>query len=235
MKHLRPVCALALCMTVMLASCRGKNDTGFIPKAPDYSDPAMWITGDEDSTGTGADVFYVVSTWEIDWKTPDSIVCHYADVWNPEHRAHMATEMNKVAAYMTPGNRFWAPYYRHATIDAYLTRDEATIYERTRLAMQDVRDAFDHFLQVRDPERPIIIAGFSQGGQAMVELLKYMDDDTYSKLVAAYVMGYKVTEEDMAESSHIRPALGAEDIGVAICYNTVKDIKYINPFINHRT
>jgi hypothetical protein len=50
-------------------------------------------------------------------------------------------------------------------------------------------------------------------------------------LAAAYVLGYKVTKDDMAESSHIRPAQGEDDTGVTICYNTVKDVKYIQPVI----
>lgn len=202
-----------------------------IPAAPDYANDAMWIMEDADPDGTGADVFYVVSTWEEDWKDAEGHTVHYADVWNPEHQAHMATEMNKVRAYMAPGNRFFAPYYRHATIDAFLTRDDAIIRERTRLSMQDVCDAFDAFLERRDPERPLVIAGFSQGGMAVVELLKHMDDATYGHLAAAYVMGYKVTDEDMAESPHIKPAQGASDTGVTICYNTVKDVKYIQPVV----
>ena len=39
----------------------------FIPKAPDYNDATMWVTADGDTDGTGADIFYVVSTWEEDW------------------------------------------------------------------------------------------------------------------------------------------------------------------------
>ena len=203
----------------------------FIPKAPDYSDSTMWVTEDGDAQGTGADVFYVVSTWEEDWTTADGMVSHYADAWNPAHREHMATEMRGVAAYMSPGNRFFAPYYRHTTIDAWLTQNEDTIQRRTRLAMADVCAAFDHFQQQRDPSRPLIIAGFSQGGMAVVELLRHISDETYSQLAAAYVLGYKVTEADMAECSHIRPAQGETDTGVTICYNTVKDVKYVKPII----
>lgn len=205
--------------------------TTYIPQEPDYSDSIMWITEDGDSTGTGADVFYVVSTWEEDWMTPDSIVCHYADVWNPTHRERMAIEMNRAAAYMAPGNRFFAPFYRHATIDAFLTRNEDTITARTRLAMHDVCEAFDHFQSRRDQNRPLIIAGFSQGGLAVVELLKHISDETYSQLAAAYVLGYKVTPEDTATCHRIRPAQGETDTGVTICYNTVKDIRYIQPII----
>ena len=140
------VCVLAVILIICGAcviTCCSSNDNpseqtaGYIPKAPDYSDPTMWVTADGDTDGTGADIFYVVSTWEDDWTTADGKVCHYADVWNAEHRAHMADlEMNKVA------------------------------------------------------------------------------------------------EQDMRECSHIRPAEGETDTGVTICYNTVKDVKYVLPLIS---
>ena len=221
-------------------SCTSNDDNApsvevseFIPKAPDYDDTTMWVTADGDADGTGADIFYVVSTWEEDWTTEDGRICHYADVWNPEHREHMwSLELKKVAAYMSPGNRFFASYYRHTTIDAWVTQNEDTLMRRERLAMDDVRAAFDHFQAQRDQSRPLIIAGFSQGGLAVVELLKHIDDETYRQLAAAYVLGYKVTEADMAQCSHIRPAEGETDTGVTICYNMVKDVKYIIPIIS---
>ena len=230
---------LTICGTAAYASCTVNDDNpseqtaGYIPKAPDYSDPMMWITEDGDVDGKGADIFYVVSTWEDDWTTADGTICHYADVWNPEHRAHMSDlEMKKVASYMSPGNRFIAPFYRHTTIQAFMTNSEDTVYQRTRLSMGDVCEAFDRFQTERDKTRPLIIAGFSQGGLAVVELLKHIDDETYGQLAAAYVLGYKVTEQDMRECSHIRPAEGETDTGVTICYNTVKDVKYVLPLIS---
>ena len=219
----------ALCGLVFLSSCKGPKN--LVPKAPDYTDATMWYTVDGDPDGTGADVFYIVSTWEEDWTDAKGRVSHYADVWNPTHRERMGIEIGGVAAYMAPGNRFWAPYYRHATIDAFLTRDDGIIRERTRLAMGDVCDAFDEFLKNRDNSRPLILAGFSQGGMAVVELLKHIDDETYADLAAAYVMGYKVTAEDLAECRHIKAATGESDTGVTICYNTVKDVKYVQSVI----
>ena len=203
----------------------------YVPERPDYDDPAMWYTVDGDTLGTGADVFYVVSTWETDWTTDDGRLCRYADVWNPVHRGHMGIEMSKAGAYMSPGNRFYAPYYRHLAIDTWVTGDEDTIQSRTRLSMGDVCEAFDHFLQHRDEQRPFVIIGFSQGGMAMVELLKHMSDETYAQMAAAYVLGYKVTPEDTATCHRIRAAQGESDTGVTICYNTVKDVKYVNPVI----
>ena len=222
----------------MLLSERSNDDNPsieqaeIIPNAPDYNDATMWISADGDADGTGADIFYVVSTWEEDWKDDAGRVSHYADVWNPVHREHMATEINKVAAYMSPGNRFHAPYYRHTTIDTFMTQNEDTISQRTRLAMGDVITAFDHFQNRRDQSRPLILAGFSQGGIAVVELLKHIDAETYRQLAAAYVMGYKVTPQDTAECRRIRPAMGETDTGVVICYNTVKDVRYANPIIS---
>ena len=203
--------AVFACAALVVAC--GPRET--VPAAPDYADATMWITRDGDPDGTGA----------------KGRTVHYADVWNPEHRDRMSIEINGVADYMTPGNRFYSPFYRHTTIDAFVTRDEEFIHERTRLSMQDVCDAFDRFIEGRDASRPLVIAGFSQGGMAVVELLKHMSDETYSQLAAAYVMGYKVTDEDMASCPHIKPAERADDTGVTICYNTVKDEKYVIPII----
>lgn len=222
-------CAIgAVWALAFMSGCRRQVET-YVPDAPDYMDSTMWFTADKDTTGTGADVFYVVSTWEEDWMH-DSKVCHYADVWNAVHRAHMEIEISRAAAYMAPGNRFYAPYYRHTTIDGWVTRNEDTIQHRTRLSMGDVCQAFDCFAAKRDNSRPLIVAGFSQGGLAVVELLKHMSDETYSHLVAAYVMGYKLTPQDTL-CPHIRPAHGETDTGVTICYNTVKDVRYIQPVI----
>ena len=230
--------AILICGVIWYVFCMSNNgntsvvEAEFIPKAPDYDDPMMWVTADGDSDSTGADIFYVVSTWEEDWTTDDGRTSHYADVWNPIHRKRMGDkEIRKVAAYMSPGNRFFAPYYRHTTMETFLTQNADTIYNRTRLAMADVCTAFDHFQAQRDTSRPLIIAGFSQGGLAVVELLKHIDDETYKQLAAAYVLGYKVTPEDTVVCKRIKAAQGEADTGVTICYNTVKDVKYIQPVI----
>lgn len=217
------------------ASCiiegTNKEVQTFLPAPPDYGCDSMWVTALNDSNDTGADVFYVVSTHEVDWKDAEGRTSHYADAYGELHRRHMAKEINGIAAYMGEGNNFYAPYYRHMTMEGWMTRNDDTISRRVQPAMDDVKRAFDNFLARRDDSRPIVIAGFSQGGKAVVELLKHMDDYTYSHLAAAYVMGFKVTPEDTVASTHIKAATGESDTGVTICYNTVKDVKYINPVV----
>lgn len=213
-------------LSVTAASAKGRWNDGFIPKAPKYSDQALWYKHMGDSTGTGADVFYIVSTWEVDWQTGDGQDCHFADVYNQTHRDHMTIEISKVAEYMGDGNNFYSPFYRHTTIDGWISRNDSLLNGRLSLSMKDVKDAFDYFIKHRDNSRPLIIAGFSQGGRAVVELMKYMKEKTYDNLVAAYVLGYKVTAQDTTECKRFHGAQGATDLGVTICYNTVKDPKY---------
>ncbi len=222
---------LSLSLTVCCKTNNANGKAEFIPTAPDYNNPQMWYRN-EASNDTGADVFYIVSTWETDWKTKDGRTCHYADVWNPRHRADMSIEQRKAAGYMKDAGRFFAPYYRHTTIETWATLNEDTIHQRTRMPMDDVKKAFDHYLAHENNGRPIIIAGFSQGGMAVVELLKHISDETMKRVVAAYVLGYKVTPQDTIECKRIRAAQDSTDTGVTICYNTVKDVRFIQPVVS---
>ena len=219
----------------------GSNDSGtsaqqYTPVEPDYKNAEMWVCHLNDTDGTGADVFYIPSTWEYDWTTSDGALCRYADVSNEQHRSNMAIEMNKVAKYMADGNNFYSPYYRHISLDTWATLDEDYItrqYESVSLI--DVKQAFDHFIKNWNKGRPFVLAGFSQGGKSVVELMKYMPEDIRKYMVAAYVLGYKVTPNDVAVAPWIVAAKSASDIGVTISYNSVSDVKYIKPVISSPT
>lgn len=223
------IVAAALCM--MFTGCSSSTPEVYIPEAPDYADQTFWYTEENDQTGLGADVFYIVSTWEKDWETETGAIAHHADVYNKKHRDDMTKEISRIAAYMGKGNNFYAPFYRHMTIEGWATLDEELISDRFATAFADVRAAFDTFLDNRPKDRPFVLAGFSQGAKAVVELLKVMPEDVYRQLVAAYVLGYKVTPADMLASSNIKAAQGRDDIGVTICYNSVSDVKYIQPVV----
>lgn len=220
---------LLFCFVAILSSC--KNDqslknTAYIPPAPDYSQENMWFTI-LDNVQSGVDVFYIPSTWEFDWFTKDSVVCHYADISNQQHLDNMSIEMRKVADYMADGNRFYSPFYRHITLDTWATLNEDTIQARyNKVPFNDVQQAFNYFLNNFNQQRPFILAGFSQGGKSVVELMKAMPDEAKNRMVAAYVLGYKVTADDIAAAPWIRAAKDSIDTGVTICYNSVSDVKF---------
>ena len=223
-----------LLASLYLASCQSSDkqthiSSVFVPAQPSYADSTMWHIALND-TGTGADVFYIVSTWEYDWYTDEGIVSHHADPSKPEHRADMDIEISQVAQYMADGNNFYAPFYRHITLDSWATLNEDTINRRYRdVAFVDVLNAFDYYLTHYNNGRPFILAGFSQGGKSVVELLKTLSEETRTRLVAAYVLGYKVTPDDVAQAPWIIAAQDSTDTGVTICYNSVSDVKYVKP------
>ena len=53
-----------------------------------------------------------------------------------------------------------------------------------------------------------------------------------NNLIAAYVLGYKVTPDDAQKAPWIKAAQGATDTGVTICYNSVSDVKYLKSVIS---
>ena len=117
---------LVLAGAAFAAGCSSR-EAEHVPEAPDYSDAGMWFVREDAGAGEGADVFYLVSTWEEDWTADDGLVCHYADVYNVQHRADMDKEISRIAGYMGEGNNFYSPYYRHITIEGWATLDEELI------------------------------------------------------------------------------------------------------------
>lgn len=96
----------AICLGLLIAiatSCSEnnapvENAKTYIPAKPDYTDQSLWFTREDDATGNGADILYFVSTWEADWTTDAGEICHYADVYSPQHRADMDKEDSIAAA-----------------------------------------------------------------------------------------------------------------------------------------
>jgi len=237
-KQLHLIISLAVCGLV--ANC-GVSDPSvaaenvYIPTPPDYSETTMWHV-ELNNIGEGADVFYIPSTWEYDWITTDGRICHYADPSITKHHDDVEIEMKGVSDYMADGNNFYSPHYRHITLDSWATLNEDTIRRRYNdVSFVDVRNAFDHYMNNDNNGRPFIIAGFSQGGKSVVELLKVLTPDQRDRLVAAYILGYKVTPDDVKTAPWIKAAQGADDTGVTICYNSVSDVKYIKPIVSAPT
>lgn len=226
---------LWLLIIVTISACTSTNTiqhSTHVPKAPNYDDSAMWHIQIND-IGKGADVFYIPSTWEFDWHTENGVISHYADPANTAHRNHMKSEMIRIAEYMADGNNFYSPYYRHITLDTWATLNEDTIQNRyMNISFVDIQNAFNYYLTHYNNGKPFILAGFSQGGKSVVELMKVLPAEVYSRMIAAYVLGYKVTPDDITAAPWIIPAQDSTDIGVTICYNSVQDVQYTKPIIS---
>lgn len=115
----------------------------------------------------------------------------------------------------------YAPFYRQMTFPVYQMSDEE-MQPYFDIAYRDIADAFEYYMENLNGGRPIILAGFSQGSQLLLMLMKeYFGNEAYSDLlVAAYCIGWKVTGEDLEKNPHLVMAQGETDTGVIISFNS---------------
>src|SRR5258706_533076 len=82
-------------------------------------------------------------------------------------------------------------FYWQAHLRAYYTTDTARALAAFELAYQDIKTAFQYYLDHYNNGRPIIIASHSQGSSHAQRLLKefFENGPLKNRLVAAYVIG----------------------------------------------
>ena len=195
-----------------------------IPEAPDYSSPAAWYVTER---GGEADLFYICSTETADYEL-DGKVFHHAPAADSASCKGMTGEMAGVDRRLSGNLNYYSPYYRQITMESY--KNAALAQERISVAREDIRAAFRSYLAMSD--RPFVLAGFSQGAHLVLDLLKEMPASVQERMIAAYVIGWYITSQDLEQYPQIVPATGATDTGVTVCYNTVRSPECINPIIS---
>lgn len=111
------------------------------------------------------------------------------------HRATLF--MQGMASAFGDAGEVWAPRYRQATLGAFLAEDRVTAGKAIDAAYRDVEQAFDAFLEAIPKDKPIILAGHSQGALHLTTLLKNRIAGTplAKRIVAAYVIGWPVSRD----------------------------------------
>ena len=213
-------------LTVLLVACHShskENQETYIPEAPNYQDSTLWYSHDK---GEEVDVFYITPTCIFDWTDKDSgLLSHYYDVNGEVMKENFDYSLNLADEIFAQECNFYAPYYRQISLDSWLL-DEDEIESRFALAMKDVREAFSFYLKTQNDGKPFILAGYSQGAKAVIELVKSMKAEDVARMKAAYAIGYQLTEEDL-KHPQVKPAQKADDQGVIISYNSVQTVNDI--------
>ena len=105
--------------------------------------------------------------------------------------------------------------------------------------LTDAIDSFDFYIKNFNKGKPFILAGHSQGTTLLMKVLAtYLKDkkELLNKMVAAYMIGYGVTEEYMKENKHLRFAKGETDTGVLISWNTEKpELEESTPIVKEKS
>jgi hypothetical protein len=211
-----------LCLIILaaiFAGCGNDNVSAADNSAPDYSKSQNWLTT-PNTNSKSVDVFYVYPTEYSKINKTDPTICEI-DNASMVKGANQAYQ-RQATVFESVGN-IYAPYYRQASAEIL----SLPLAEQTAIVggipKSDVFSAFDYYIKNNNNGRPFILAGHSQGSNILVFLLsEYMkqNPDVYKRMVAAYVIGYSVTTDYLAENPHLKFAEGADDTGVIISYNT---------------
>jgi hypothetical protein len=235
-----PVLALAATSVLLLAACTN-DEAAAMPSS--YSDLASWKLLPVGTPTQPVDVFFVHPTTYS--ASPGTLGPTYSSEWNQSiAQAQLDASitdqlLTKTAVFFKAGTNLYAPYYRQAsgleTLNALLwgkaPQNAAAANEALELAYSDVAAAFDfylaHYNRGSDGKpRPFILAGHSQGSNLLLLLLerRFTDPELRAQLVVAYLLGWSVTADDLAQYSSSLGQLGicasSAQTGCVVTYNT---------------
>ncbi len=209
-------CLMCLIMIFAAGGCTGKTSGDKNFKNSVYANADNWVYAETDVSGKDADVFFVNPTVymgtdeELVWKEYDE-----------KTKSSFVGSVNMEKGIYDDNARFFAPYYHQAALSAYYAPEEQSkdIFDS---AYSEVKDAFEYYMECFNDGRPLILAGFSQGAQHCISLLKeYSGDEKFNSiLVACYAIGWRFTEQEQAEYPDIHFAQGEKDTGVLIAFNS---------------
>lgn len=189
------------------ATPRAPFQTVEAPPAPDYAAPESWLSfPGPTEAAKPADLFYIHST-----------AFYRRKLWNAPFDDEEADKIRLTVAAPNEAGPFtgiarvFAPRYREATLYSLFTHKYDGLAAR-QLAYRDVKKAFETFLAARDPETPIVIAGYGQGGLYALGLLNDYFQGEYNslrgRLVAAYVIDASTPEGFLSALSPPVPVCG---------------------------
>lgn len=210
MKKKMTALVLALLLVFALTGCQTHSEPSSM-----YAQAENWAYLEADKTAA-ADVFFICPT--VYGGEADQF---YMSMDDEATKADFLGATNMEKGIYDQNARFFAPYYRQVGPNVYeLPLEERETYLST--AYEDVKDAFTYYLEHYNDGQPIILAGFSQGADMSLRLLKdcFADENVNDLLVACYAIGWSITEEELEKYPHLQFATGEDDTGVIVSFNS---------------
>lgn len=192
----------------------------FVGIASDYSDTNNWFAIPEITHEI--DTIYIYPTCYIDESEGAAEIC---DIDNEQMRETVAIMYESQATVYVDSTNVFVPYYRQSNITVLSNFSNPADVEKFQKQEQrtDLYAALDYYFENYNDGRSYILAGHSQGSMMMRIILgEYMQahPEYYERMVAAYQIGYSVTQDWLDEHPYAKFAEGANDTGVIISWNT---------------
>jgi hypothetical protein len=214
------------------ATPKGHFEAARAGGAPDYAQPSSWLArpgmADDPShwlpagfgagaTGDAA-VFYIHPTTYF---ATDRWNASLAAGRDTEFRTHLFVQ-SQASAFNGAGE-IWAPRYRQAAFGAFLLKSDDA-QKALDFAYADVAAAFDRFL-AEAVDRPIILAGHSQGALHLFRLLRerIAGKPVARRIVAAYVVGWPVSTTADLPALGLPPCQAQDQAGCILSWMSFGD------------
>ena len=216
LKNLRCKRVVCLALSVLLMAMICLNGCGSDENQNMYSLSENWAYLETEVSNKAADVFFICPT--VYGGDSETFNMALDDV---ETKGSFLGATNMEKGIYDADCRFFAPYYRQAALNVY-EMESPNREQYLKIAYEDVKQAFEYYMEHYNNGRPIVLAGFSQGADLSIRLLKdyFSDDKTNDLLVACYAIGWSITEDELQEYKHLKFAQGETDVGVIISFNS---------------
>ena len=228
---------MAFLVLTQFVAC--SNNTGNVNK---YAISDNWQTLPQ-SASQPVDVFFLYPTTYFQ-NTNTTISPEYTEGWNQSiEQAKVDTRLqaqvkSKASVFYKAGTNLYVPYFQQASgmdvLNALLWKIEPQNSNAANTALEiayaDVEEAFNYYLANYNKDsngkpRPFILAGHSQGSNLLLMLLerKFTDSALREQLIAAYVIGWSITADDISNYSALSELTicdTKEKTGCIVTYNT---------------
>ena len=204
------------------------------PLAPDYSNLDNWAALPEKD---GQQFYLPDESLTVNKKNNDVDVFYihptgfYEKTWNSNmdksRSAYERTEImlaNQASAFNGSCN-IYAPEYRQATYYSFFAKDNDGT-KAIDLALIDIVNAFDYFIENFNSNKPFMILGHSQGALLAHKLIseKIQGTELQSRLICTYAVGYIIPEVYYDELFPLIPkSLSPTDTNCVVSWSTVVD------------
>lgn len=198
------------------------SDLDYWAASPFKMDPSDEVPKDlnDSEKDSLADVFFIHPTSYTNLKMPAG--------WNAgidDPKINSKTDKESMLYQASVFNKYcrvFAPRYRQANLEAFYTKDKEAADAALDTAYQDVKKAFEYYLEHYNNGRPIIIASHSQGTWHARRLLKefFEGKPLKKQLVCAYMVGLPVFTDYFSE---LKPCGDSTSTGCFVSWRTFRE------------
>lgn len=208
----RKLAAVGMVLSLLAAACAPTIPTH--GAAPDYALAQNWVSLPR-APQKAVDVFWIYPT--VYQGKP--VV---APIESTQMRQGAEFTLLAQASVFEDSANIFAPLYRQTNLSV-VSMDRATRERYFSVGRGDVKKAFAHYLKNLNHGRPFILAGHSQGAEVLTAIiLENLDaPELRERMVAAYIIGWSITRQDLADHPFLKICRSADQTGCIVTYNSV--------------